>query len=392
MAIDWQTTTIGQQVTLQRGIDITKAQQRPGAVPVVSSGGISSYHDTAYAKGPGVVLGRKGTVGTVFYVAEDYWPHDTSLWVRDFHGNHPRFVYYFFKSIATVLASLDVGTSNPALNRNHVHPIVVQWPKVEEQHAIARILGSLDDKIALNRRMNRTLEELAATIFKAWFVDFDPVVARAEGRRPFGMDAETAALFPVAFEESEVGPVGWRMGTIGEVFDLTMGQSPPGTTYNETGLGLPFYQGRTDFGFRFPTRRVYCTAPTRFAEPGDTLVSVRAPVGDVNMALEHCAVGRGIAAVRHKGGSRSFTYYTMRSLSEKFEVFEGEGTLFGSISSGGFRNIKVIIPDPRAIAAYERLAYSLDQSIENNERESVTLAALRDALLPKLMAGEIRVE
>ena len=266
-------------------------------------------------------------------------------------------------------------------------------PISRTQRAIARILGSLDDKIELNRRMNRTLEELAAAIFKSWFVDFDPVVARAEGRQPFGMDAETAALFPAAFEGSEVGPVpvGWRMGKVGDLFELTMGQSPPGTTYNEDGLGIPFYQGRTDFGFRFPTRRVYCTAPTRFAEPGDTLVSVRAPVGDVNMAGEHCAIGRGLAAVRHKGGSRSFTYYAMRSLREEFDVFEGEGTLFGSISSGGFRNIKVIIPDPRVIAAYEWLAYPLDQSIENNERESLTLAAIRDALLPKLMSGEIRV-
>ncbi len=109
------------------------------------------------------------------------------------------------------------------------------------------------------------------------------------------------------------------------------------------------------------------------------------------MASEHCAIGRGLAAVRHKDGSRSFTYYTMRSLREEFEVFEGEGTLFGSISSGGFRSIKVVIPDPRVIAAYERLAYSLDQSIEINERESVTLAAIRDALLPKLLSGELRV-
>lgn len=394
MSSEWKTSTIGEQVTLQRGIDITKAQQRPGIVPVVSSGGISSYHDTAYAKAPGVVLGRKGTIGTVFYITDDYWPHDTSLWVRDFHNNDPRFVYYFFKSMASDLAALDVGTANPALNRNHVHPIVVQWPEPPEQRAIARILGVLDDKIELNRRMNHTLEEMARATFKSWFVDFDPVTAKTEGRVPFGMNAETASLFPAEFEETDEGviPTGWKVGTVGEAFDLTMGQSPPGETYNEVGEGIAFYQGRTDFGARYPTPRIYCTAPTRYANPGDTLVSVRAPVGDINMANEKCSIGRGLAAVRHKSGSRSFTYYSMLFLKEEFDVFEGEGTLFGSISGDGFRNIKTVIPSPEIISEFEQKVYSIDQTIENNESQIKSLTSIRNALLPKLMSGEVRVK
>ncbi len=177
----------------------------------------------------------------------------------------------------------------------------VAIPPLKEQRAIARILGTLDDKIELNRRMNRTLEEMAQAIFKSWFVDFDPVRAKAAGEKPAGLTPQLAAFFPDSFEESELGeiPKGWKASNVGQHFRLTMGQSPPGTTYNETGKGTPFYQGRTDFGFRYPTRRVYSTAPTRFAEPGDTLVSVRAPVGDVNMANERCSVGRGVAAIRH---------------------------------------------------------------------------------------------
>src|SRR6266481_6296981 len=119
MADDWIETTIGAQITLQRGIDITRSEQRPGLVPVISSGGASSYHDTAAAFGPGVVLGRKGVVGSVYYIREDYWPHDTTLWAKDFHGNDPRFVYYFFKSVAPQIATMDVGSANPTLNRNH---------------------------------------------------------------------------------------------------------------------------------------------------------------------------------------------------------------------------------------------------------------------------------
>lgn len=213
----WFETTIGEQATLQRGIDITKAEQRPGKVPVVSSGGISSYHDTVQINAPGVILGRKGVVGSVYYITEDYWPHDTTLWVKDFHGNYPRFVYYFFKSIASTIATMDVGSANPTLNRNHVHPIKILWPPLDEQKAIAHILGTLDDKIELNREMNQTLEAMARAIFKSWFVDFDPVRAKMEGRQPAGMDAATAELFPDEFEESALGmiPKGWRIGNLG---------------------------------------------------------------------------------------------------------------------------------------------------------------------------------
>jgi type I restriction enzyme S subunit len=167
MASEWIETTIGEQLTLQRGFDITKAQQKSGNIPVISSGGVSSYHDVAMVEGPGVVLGRKGTVGTVFFVKDDYWPHDTTLWVKDFKNNDRRFVYYFFVSFAKQLASLDVGSANPTLNRNHVHPTSVHWPPFEEQREIAGVLATLDAKIELNRRMNATLEAMAQALFKS---------------------------------------------------------------------------------------------------------------------------------------------------------------------------------------------------------------------------------
>ncbi|MBN1632269.1 MAG: restriction endonuclease subunit S [Thermoleophilia bacterium] len=166
---EWIATTIGEQATLQRGFDITKTEQVEGDVPVISSGGVLSYHDVPMAKGPGVMLGRKGVLGTVWYTPGDYWPHSTSLWVKDFHGNYPRFVYYFFKWLGPRLVNMDVGSANPTLNRNHVHPMEVRWPPLPEQRAIAHILGTLDDKIELNRRMNETLEAMARALFKSWF-------------------------------------------------------------------------------------------------------------------------------------------------------------------------------------------------------------------------------
>ncbi len=144
-----------------------------------------------------------------------------------------------------------------------------------EQRAIAHILGTLDDKIELNRRMSETLEAMARALFRSWFVDFDPVRAKAEGRDP-GLPKPLADLFPGRLVDSELGeiPHGWTVGSVDDEFVLTMGQSPPGKTYNELGEGMPFYQGRADFGTRFPARRVYCTAPIRMAEAGDALISL----------------------------------------------------------------------------------------------------------------------
>jgi type I restriction enzyme S subunit len=141
---EWLRTTVGDQLTLQRGFDITRNQQSTGHVPVVSSGGIKSFHDKSMVAGPGVVIGRKGTLGKVFYLESDFWPHDTTLWVKDFKTNNPRFVYYFF--VGLDVKKLDSGTANPALNRNQVHPIKVDWPPVSQQRAIATKLDDLREE------------------------------------------------------------------------------------------------------------------------------------------------------------------------------------------------------------------------------------------------------
>jgi type I restriction enzyme S subunit len=168
-----------------------------------------------------------------------------------------------------------------------------------------------------------------------------------------------------------------------------MGQSPPGESYNKIGKGMPFYQGRADFESRFPKRRVYCTAPSRFAKAGDTLISVRAPVGDINMAAEDCSIGRGVAAARHKSGSRSYTYQFMRSLESIFASFEAEGTVFGSISKKDFHNIPCFAPPPEIVATFENLVSPMDNQIMVLSIESNYLTQLRDTLLPKLLSGEI---
>src|SRR6266545_5983009 len=276
-----------------------------------------------------------------------------------------RFLLYSIQSDAVqreIRVNEGTGSTVSNLRIPLLEALPIPHPPLPEQKAIAAVLGALDDKIELNRRMNATLEAMARAIFQSWFVDFDPVRAKLDGRQPIGLDPATAALFPNEFEDSELGPIsnGWRVGEVGDSFDLTMGQSPPGETYNETGDGLPFYQGRADFGFRFPTRRVYCTGPTRLAKAGDTLISVRAPVGDINMATENCAIGRGVAAARHRSGSRSYSYQFMLGFEEVFARFEAEGTVFGSIGKKDFHAISCAKPPRAVIAEFETTLSPVD--------------------------------
>jgi type I restriction enzyme S subunit len=350
-----------------------------------------------------IIFTHAGNIGQVAYVPEDskferYVISQRQFYMRcDRSKVIPEFVVAYFKTPEgqhKLLANASqVGVPSIAQPVTYLRTIEILVPPLPEQRAIAQILGTLDDKIELNWRMNETLEAIARAIFKSWFVDFDPVRAKAEGR-DHGLPKEITDLFPDSFEDLELGeiPKGWGISTVGEEFILTMGQSPPGETYNDIGEGIPFFQGRADFGFRYPSHRVFCTAPTRFADPGDTLVSVRAPVGDINMALERCSVGRGVAAIRHKSSSRSYTYHAMFSLVDVFGDFEAEGTVFGCINKDDFHRIKSIAPPPHLVLDFEKAAFPIDQTIENNIVQSRILAALRDALLPKLIFGEIRTK
>jgi type I restriction enzyme S subunit len=346
-----------------------------------------------------IIFGRKGAVERSAQIQPEedgYFLGSDGIRIRlNPDACDPRFIAYQLQTTAHKNWMLQHagGTTMPSLNEGIIRRIPVRLKSLPEQKAIAAVLGVLDDKIELNRRMNATLEAMARALFQSWFVNFDPVRAKLDGGQPTGVDPATAALFPNEFEDSELGPIpkGWRVGKVSDCFNLTMGQSPPGETYNETGNGLPFYQGRADFGFRFPTRRVFCTAPTRHAMAGDTLVSVRAPVGDINMADEECCVGRGVAAVRHKTGASSFSYYAMENLEPDFARFEAEGTVFGSINKQDFYELSSITPPAELVCAYENLASTLDAQIRILEQQSRTLSTLRDTLLPKLLAGQLRI-
>ena len=253
------------------------------------------------------------------------------------------------------------GSAQPGANAKQLGSFEVNLPPLREQRAIASVLSSLDDKIDLLHRQNKTLEEMAETLFRQWFV-----------------------------EEADEG---WEVGKLGDEFDFTMGTSPSGSSFNEEGIGTPMYQGNRDFGFRFPDNRVSTTEPKRFAEKYDTLISVRAPVGEQNMANEKCCIGRGVAAFRYKPKSDyyTYTYFKMKLLMDEIKQFNETGTVFGSISKNDFQEIEIIIPPSNLVERFQKEVKPIDDKIIINCNQNRTLIALRDTLLPKLMSGNIRV-
>ena len=266
---------------------------------------------------------------------------------------------------------IDSETAQPNISANSIGEFTLTLPSLDEQRRIAGILGSLDDKIELNQRINANLEAQAQALFRSWFVDFEPF-----RNGPF-VDSELGKI-----------PQGWKVGNLSEVADITMGQSPKGSSYNEEGDGIIFYQGRAEFGNRFPSIRLYTTEPTRIAEINSVLLSVRAPVGDINIAKNKCCIGRGLAAIKSKQGYNSFILYLLQSLKPLLEQYNGEGTVFGCINRKEIEGLPIIIPKESVINEFERIAENIDSEIKSLTTEQETLSALRDTLLPKLMAGE----
>ena len=423
MGGEWSPTTIGDQVTLQRGFDITKKEQREGFVPVVSSGGTNSWHDKAAVAGPGVVLGRKGVVGSVYFIDRDFWPHDTTLWVKDFKGNAPHFVYYFFVWQAPWLASLDVGSANPTLNRNHVHPHKVTWPPLKEQKAIAHILSSLDDKIELNRQMNATLEAMAQALFKSWFVDFDPVIdnalaagnpipeplqARAAARQALGeqrkpLPPEIQRQFPSRFvftEELGWIPEGWRVAPILEEADLLSGGTPKTDVERYWNGDVPWASAKdvSQCGEAFlvsPERKItkagLQNSSTKLIDKFSTVIVSRgATTGRLAMFGGTMAMNQTCYALRTKNETPFFLYCHARKFISTL-VHAAHGSVFDTITTKTFKSTSVLLPSTDATRCFERRVGTQFERLLANLLETATLERLRDTLLPKLLSGELRV-
>ena len=271
------------------------------------------------------------------------------------------FIYWLMRTqkYQKTIVATSSGSTVKHTSPSRIYDVEVDLPPIDVQKKIAAILSELDEKIAINRAINDNLEQQAKALYQQMFID-NPVP-------------------------------GGCIGTLSDIADITMGQSPNGSSYNEDGNGTVFFQGRAEFGFRFPSVRLYTTEPKQMACANDTLMSVRAPVGDLNVAYTDCCIGRGLAAIHSKSNQQSFILYTMFSLRKQLEVFNGEGTVFGSINRTSLNELPIFIPSDREIVKFEAIVAPIDAAIRNNYEEICRLEKIRDTLLPKLMSGELDV-
>jgi len=271
------------------------------------------------------------------------------------------YLYWFLRTpnYQKTIAATSSGSTVHHTSPDRIRDVMIDLPDLGSQKKIAGFLSAIDDNISLNNRINENLQEQARAIYHHMIIE----------------NADAA----------------WTPGVLSDIAVITMGQSPKGESYNEDGVGTVFFQGRAEFGFRFPTRRLYTTDPKRIAQANDALMSVRAPVGDMNVAYEDCCIGRGLGAIRSKDGHQSFVLYTMFALREQLNVFNGEGTVFGSINRDALNSMLVDIPPKEIMDQFEDIVSPMDAAIRNNYDEICRLQAMRDSLLPRLMSGELDV-
>lgn len=353
----------------------TKEKTNNNKIPIyansVENEGLYGYCQIPIVSKPAITIAARGAgTGFVAYREKPFTPIVRLITLVTKNIVDTKFLYYNLKNKGIK----GDGSAIPQITIPMIKKEIVSIPNIHVQKKIAGILSPLDGKIKLNHRINENLAQQAQALFKSWFVDFEPF-----------KDSK--------FVDSEFGkiPEGWKVGILSDIANITMGQSPKGTSYNEIGNGIVFYQGRADFGNRFPSIRLFTTEPSRYAEPHSVLLSVRAPVGDINVAVEKCCIGRGLASILSKDNHQSFILYTMYSLKKELDKFNSEGTVFGSINRFSIENLKIVIPPIDVMDEFEHLVSKIDNLLLNLFQETTRLEQLRDILLPRLMSGELKI-
>lgn len=372
---------------LRNVLNFFNGKQRPNTVgnyPVYGGNGIIDYV-SEYNYEDNIIIGRVGAnCGSIQKCEDKCWVSDNAISVTVKEGFCKNFIYHML--VALDLNKKHVGAAQPLITQEIIAKQVVALPSFENQKKIAAVLSALDEKIALNKKMNQKLEAMAKRLYDYWFVQFD---FPDENDRPYKTSGGPMTHNPTLNREI---PKGWNNGVLSDVANITMGQSPNGSSYNENGDGILFYQGSTDFGIRFPSVRQYTTAPTRFAKKGDILMSVRAPVGAVNIANADCCIGRGLSSMNSKLGSLSHLYFLIDIFKKTFENMSAAGTTFGSITKDELYALPVIIPSKQVLEKFEKIAKPIfDRQMKLGEEIS-RLTKLRDKLLPLLMNGQLIVE
>jgi type I restriction enzyme S subunit len=371
---DWRTMPLGEALTFQRGFDITKDDQREGPYPVISSSGPKSTHSEYKSRGPGVVIGRKGSLGTVFYSEGEYWPHDTTLWVKDFHGNHPRFAYYLLQTMG--LERLDAGASNPSLNRNHIHTIPVRWPSLPVQRRIAGILLAYDELIENSQRRVRILEAMARAVYREWFVHF---------RFP-GQENRPRIASPLG----EI-PQGWGVRRLKDVAAVIYGFPFASKRFNTDGNGTPVIRIRdipTGFSSTFTDE---AAEPKYFVENGDILVGMD---GDFHMCIwssGHALQNQRVARFNSKGQIGNLHLFL--ALEKPIQEFNKAivGTTVAHLGDMHIKTIELVWPPAKLREQALEILEPMSEEGIVLKRQIQNLRRTRDSLLPRLVLGQVEV-
>ena len=354
---NWKNGELGDFVTLKRGFDLPQQKREDGQVPIFSSSGITGTHSTAMVKAPGVITGRYGTIGEVFYAAKDFWPLNTTLFVEDFHGNDAKFIYYFLKTLEW--SKFTSASAVPGINRNTVHKEIVSLPDIETQRRIASTLSMFDEKIKINTEINDNLADLLQTIYQERFVN--DILAVNQGVLS---DICSYSRDKVAVSELNI------------------------RTYFSTENMLSGKAGSTE-ATSLPT-----TSQTTACHKGDTLISnIRPYFKKIVYCEDKCGCSTDVLCFT-PSQPRYSAYLFSTLYADKFFAFMVAGSKGTKMPRGDKQQIMtypVVLPSEEELAGFNTIASPLLEQIYSNRSENKRLSILRDTLLPKLMSGEIDV-
>ena len=355
---NWRNGELGNFITLKRGFDLPQQKREDGQVPIFSSSGITGTHSTAMVNAPGVITGRYGTIGEVFYAAEDFWPLNTTLFVEDFHGNDAKFIYYFLKTLEW--SKFTSASAVPGINRNTVHKETVSLPDIETQRRIASTLSMLDEKIKTNTEINDNLEQQASTLYRKYF--------------PYAVSDDL--------------PVGWRIGTVGEIVEIHDSRRIPlsGAQRAKMGKRIYPYYGAASL-MDYVDEYIFDGKYLLLGEDGTVVDDAGYPI--LQYVWGQFWVNNHAHILTGKLG------FNVESLLLLFKQTPVKSIVTGAvqpkISQANLRSIQVVVPPQPVLDAFNELSCPLFDKIRQNQDQNKALASLRDTLLPKLMSGEIDV-
>ena len=395
------TTTLGNLLSLSNGKS-SPERSNDLSYPVYGGNGVIGFSDEANSNPGTIIIGRVGSYcGSVHFSDSSCWVTDNAIRAKAMNGNDAKFLFYMLHTLR--LNDFQTGSGQPLLNQTILSQIPATIPAPSEQRRIAHILGTLDDKIELNRQMNETLEAMAMAIFKSWFVDFDPVKAKIEGRKPPCMDTETDVLFPSAFQESSLGkiPKRWSVGTLD---DLSHQPQYGYTASARDEIVGPKFLRITDINKKAWVNWnsvPYCEITDKYFDKyrlhkGDILIARMADPGHGVMIEENHEAVFASYLIRFRpiqGQYARFLQYWLRSDSY-WKLVRGReiGTTRASLNAKTLSGFPLVILPLDIVEAFSSQVSNLRDRVVGNTSETESLTSLRDALLPKLLSGEIRVD